>query len=383
MFSTTLRSSRYFALGLSSFLLLIVATHGFAQAQQPQTGQRSQQLAQQLGQQSQPLAQQLRQQQQGAKPQYGPTRPQITAPQGRQPVRQANAGQNRQSTPRKAGPPNGFTLSAAEQAQVDKMLDFWEQKTSGIKTLECEFARWVYDPQFGPKEDAKTFTTGEIRYAAVDRGMIREAKVYDFDEKQKKAGVKWPYKEREDAIGEHWVCDGKSVFEFSHKTKELVEVKLPPNMQGNAIADGPLPFMFGAKADKIKQRYWIREIPRTAKEQPYQLELIPKRRGEDYSRIRVKLDPQKFLPTQMVLYELNLVGRSAYSFRKMKANSTANNLRNFMGGFVSPKTPRGWTKIVKNVGGTAPAPKGQQPPRAPQGQRLGQPLNTGRTPAQR
>ena len=31
-------------------------------------------------------------------------------------------------------------------------------------------------------------------------------------------------------------------------------------MQGEAIADGPIPFIFGAKVDKMKQRYWIRDI---------------------------------------------------------------------------------------------------------------------------
>ena len=42
--------------------------------------------------------------------------------------------------------------------------------------------------------------------------------------------------------------------------KQLIERKLPPEMQGKAIADGPLPFVFGAKADQLKRRYWMRDI---------------------------------------------------------------------------------------------------------------------------
>ena len=34
-------------------------------------------------------------------------------------------------------------------------------------------------------------------------------------------------------------------------------------MRGEAIADGPIPFISGAKADKMKQRYWIRDITPT------------------------------------------------------------------------------------------------------------------------
>lgn len=296
---------------------------------------------------------------QGAKPLYGPAKPSLPQPQNqqaipRQPIKQAQA-------PRPMGPPKEFILTPAQQDVVDRMLTFWEQKTSGIKTLECKFARWVYDPNFGPQGNAKSFTTGEIRYAAVDQGMIRETAVYKFDAKKKQAGEKWPFTIQPNAVGEHWVCDGKSVFEFSHKNKELVEIKLPEAMQGNAIADGPLPFMFGAKADKIKSRYWIRELPRPNEEAPYHLEMLPKRMGEDFSRIRIKLDAKDFLPAEMVLYELNQVGRSAYAFRDIKANAAMNNLQNFMGGFVKPKTPRGWKKIVRDVGPAQPAPSSQQP----------------------
>ena len=270
-----------------------------------------------------------------------------------------------------AGPPEGFQLTPQQAQLVDKMLQFWEDKTSRIKTLEGEFGRYVFDPVFGPKNAPATFTTGVIRYSAPDKGMIQEkdlkgrgSGIYQYNEAKAKAGDKWPFEEDPKAIGEHWVCDGKSVFEFSHKTKELVEIKLPPQMQGNAIADGPLPFMFGAKAATIKERYWVREVPRANQQAPYQLELVPKRRGESYSLVRIYLDPQNFLPTEMTLYDLNKVGKSRYMFKNLKANGTKNQVVNFFGNFVSPKTPRGWTKIVKDVS-KPQAPRQAQAPRQP------------------
>ena len=60
------------------------------------------------------------------------------------------------------------------------------------------------------------------------------------------------------AIGEHWVCDGENVYEYRHDQKQLVVRPIPPAMQGQAIVDGPLPFLFGAEADKLKARYWMR-----------------------------------------------------------------------------------------------------------------------------
>ena len=40
----------------------------------------------------------------------------------------------------------------------------------------------------------------------------------------------------------------------------LTESPLPKELQGKDIVDGPLPFLFGAKAEKLKQRYYLRII---------------------------------------------------------------------------------------------------------------------------
>lgn len=300
------------------------------------------------------------------------TQPRIRPNYGQQQQRQVQPAQ-RQVAPaaqqQPSGPPKGFDLNPQQTKVVNDMLGFWEKKTVGVKTLEGEFGRYVFDPVFGPKNAPATFTTGIIRYAAPDKGVIQEKSltdkgtgVYKYNKTKDSAGEKFPFDEDPKAIGEHWVCDGQSVFEFSHKTKELVEIKLPQEMQGNAIAEGPLPFMFGAKAETIKNRYWVREIPRAGNNDPYQLELVPKRRGEVYSLVRIKLDPKAFLPTEMTLYDLNKVGKSRYMFRNLKANGTKNKVANFFGNFVSPKTPRGWTKIVRDV--TKQGPKA--PPRQAQ-----------------
>ena len=59
---------------------------------------------------------------------------------------------------------------------------------------------------------------------------------------------------------ERWVCTGKSVFEFNYKQSQLIERRLPPELQGKAITNGPLPFLFGVKAKQLKARYWMRVV---------------------------------------------------------------------------------------------------------------------------
>lgn len=276
----------------------------------------------------------------------------------------AQAQPQLQPAARQVGPPPEFQLSPAQQQRLDQMLDYWQSKTSSIQTLSAQFGRWVYDPVFGPKDakQAAKFSIGEIRYAAVDKGMIREDKVYEYDSAKK--GQDKPFTLSKE-LGEHWVCTGTSVFEYDHHAKKLNEIKLPQSMQGNAIAEGPLPFMFGAKAEAIKKRYWIREIPQKSVGAPYHLEFLPKHAGESYSRIQIKLDAKKFLPTEMVLYELNKMGYSAYAFRNMEENSPKHKIGDFLNRFIAPTVPRGYTLVVHDppVEGAPQQAQGQQPER--------------------
>ena len=268
------------------------------------------------------------------------------------------------------GPPPGFELTPAEEQQVNQLLRLWENRTSGIKTFQTDYSRFEYDPIFGPKNEYKTKSAGEIRYAAPDRGMIKEKDVFHYDAEKAKRGAKPPFSRKEGYVGEHWVCDGKSVFEFDHSQRQLVETKLPPEMQGNAIADGPLPFMFGAKADSIRRRYWVRQLPRQSKEQPFQLDFVPKQRGESFDRAKVYLSSKEFLPERMDVADLNGKGKVVYLFKNPQVNSVKHNLQNFWNVFVSPKLPRGWRKTVRNVGQPAgaqqaPGPQQARGPAAP------------------
>src|SRR5690606_18964006 len=99
----------------------------------------------------------------------------------------------------------------------------------------------------------------EIKYATPDKGMFQVTALQEL-QMPLQPGAKPNFVNQPEQKFEHWVCDGNSVFEFRHIEKQLVETQLPPAMRGKAIADGPLPFLFGANADALKNRYWIREL---------------------------------------------------------------------------------------------------------------------------
>lgn len=56
---------------------------------------------------------------------------------------------------------------------------------------------------------------------------------------------------------QRWICTGKEIFIIHDDDKIFDSVEIPVNQQGKNIMNGPLPFLFGMKADQAKQRYHL------------------------------------------------------------------------------------------------------------------------------
>jgi len=71
-----------------------------------------------------------------------------------------------------AAPP--FQLSPVEQQFVDQILEMWEDSSSKIKTFDCRFERWEYDPVFGPSADIPMIKSqGQLTYSKPDKGSFK------------------------------------------------------------------------------------------------------------------------------------------------------------------------------------------------------------------
>ncbi|TWT88871.1 hypothetical protein Mal64_23590 [Pseudobythopirellula maris] len=252
--------------------------------------------------------------------------------------------------------PAGFKLDAIAQAHLDQVLDAWEKQSGQINTFQCPFERLVYDPVFGPgQETPNTVDDGRLSYQQPDKGSFEIQKVRRWDPTQK------THVEDSVAIGEHWVCDGKSIYEYKTQQKQLVERPIPPEMQGKSIVDGPLPFLFGAEAAKLKARYWLRIDPRSPENQ-IRLHAMPRfqRDAANYRAVELMLDRQKMLPVAMQVHMPD-GSRTVYTFKLADAsvNSRVTQIWNSL--FQSPRTPYGWTRIVDQQ----PAAQAAQPQTAP------------------
>lgn len=285
-------------------------------------------------------------------------------PQARgQDQRPAYGGNRRQpgggQTQRAMQPPSGFSLTPAQQKWVDDVLGYWESRSAKVDTFSCQFLRWEYNPAFVRDPNTPwTEASGVIKYAQPDKAMYRvdEVKYYQAPQRQ---GERPRYVAREGEHGEHWVCDGQSTFEFDHRGKQLIERPLPAHMQGRAIADGPLPFLFGAEAAKLKQRYWFRPLlppkvkdPRTGKtkfvDNEYWLAAKPKTRQDaaNFELVEIIIDKQDFLPKAMQIHLPGGRERKVFQFSEREVNPP---FRLLQRDFSKPRLPVGWKKVVERI----------------------------------
>jgi TIGR03009 family protein len=166
---------------------------------------------------------------------------------------------------------------------------------------------------------------------------------------------------QKDAISEHWVCDGKSVFEYRQDQKQLVERPIPVQMQGQAIVDGPLPFLFGAETAKLKARYWLRVVDQPNQNEIW-LEVLPRYQADaaNYTKVEVILDQQQVLPKAM---QVHLPGQSRQVYKFDLANASINSpLARLEAMFQRPRTPLGWKRVVEEIP-PQQAAQPDQPPR--------------------
>lgn len=256
--------------------------------------------------------------------------------------------------PAALGPP--FQLNDTDQAYVDQILQMWENTSKEIKTFDSPFERWEYDPVFGPTGVPAIKSRGQLSYSKPDKGSFKINDVERYVQKDpKQPGTYEPQKQE---VGEHWVCDGKAIYQYNHEKKQLVVSPLPEHMRGQSIVDGPLPFLFGAEAAKLKARYWIRCKESTEKQ--IWLEAYPRTQEDaaNYHHVDVMLNRKTMMPAAIQVHLPNGRSSSVYMFNeKPSVNGALDAL--FGSLFSSPRTPLGWTRVVEEL------------PTAPQAAQLG------------
>ena len=274
-----------------------------------------------------------------------------------------SSGTKSKSQPPAAGTKSGQVERPAVQPMVvekidpalEQVLKDWERNTAQFKKLTGEFVVFRYDPIFEVEKRAE----GKFVHEAPDKGNYeRLAVVIPPGTKSKKFGKNGtPYK-LESHSPERWVCNGKEVIKIDVKEKTYEKMPIPPETQGQNIIEGPLPFLFGMKADQAKKRYKMKLKKKTETE--IWLEVIPRlpKDSDNWIKATVIIDAEKFVPTAVRTFDPT-DAETVHIFRNVEINKN----RIFE---VNPFKP--------NLFGYKPVANGDKPASSP-GERLTPPSN--------
>ena len=259
-----------------------------------------------------------------AEPQY-PAAPSASGPRW-------NDGQGNPAVVRRPVAP--FVLNPQEEEDLNRTLVAWEQRSSKVERFSCTFFKFEYNA-FSQNQQPTSVDNGEIQYAAPDKGLFQV---------EKPRRLELPNHQ------ERWICDGKAVYEFDFQHQQVRQYKIPPEQQGKSIAEGPLPFIFGAKAGQLKSRYWIRLIPppAAAKGQVW-LEIYPKYQQDaaNFRGIDLILSGADLQPFALQVHHPTQQGRTVYQFQKITVNG--NRLRQIFEDPFRVDVPRGWQIVSGDI----------------------------------
>ncbi len=196
--------------------------------------------------------------------------------------------------------PAPLDTTAVLSPALEEILQNWEQKSAKVSQTKGEFKRVVYDSTWGVAK----CSVGVYYYDHPDKGRMDftpdKSVVSDPPRTVQRGEVTFKCEADEARV---WICDGEQILDVDPSKKEYNRVQIPPQYRGRNISDGPLPFLFGMKADKMKQRY---QLELGSLHNPENIihviarPLFPAEQQE-YRSAEVLLDPVTFLPKAIQL----------------------------------------------------------------------------------
>ncbi|MEW4488414.1 hypothetical protein AB1L42_10060 [Thalassoglobus sp. JC818] len=230
------------------------------------------------------------------------------------------------STPRQG--PNA--QSGGQSAQIylktpeemNPVLQTWEQKTAGIKSLKGQFVRYTYDYVFLTEKRA----VGQYWFGAPDKARMDfhpDPQIVEYSKKLP-AGQKLTHEVSGTTFEvsadelKSWICTGEEILELDHEPKTYSKMEIPAEYRGQRITDGPMPFLFGMKADSVKQRYAMTFGKKHSLDSQIHIVAIPMVAAlrREFSRAEIMLNPKTFMPQAVKLWDPSGNQETTYIFHE-------------------------------------------------------------------
>lgn len=199
------------------------------------------------------------------------------------------------------------------------LLNAWGTSSAQIRELRGTHRRQVFDHVFQVEKGS----VGHFYYVSPDKGRI------DLEPTKPAANAKSKAKSKEGVPyalaadrAERWICTGKEVLTINDEAREYEVFPLPADLQGQNIINGPLPFLFGLKANEAEQRFDMELLDNG---EATALILAKPLRADDqanYSEARILLNKTTFLPDAVRLLDPSGNRETRYWFDDLKPNDS-------------------------------------------------------------
>lgn len=258
--------------------------------------------------------------------------------------------------------------------EVEQILKDWEAHSATIKELSVDIKRYKYDHVWGKE----TRGIGKAAFGAPDRGayQLEGAKIAKGEVSQKVKPDGEPY-ELEPDEPERWVCTGAEVLRIDDRQKQYEKVVIPADQRGENIIDGPLPFLFGMKAEQAKRRYVFKITARPARAEKdsiwMSVEPLLEKDAINWSKATVGLSGKTYLPLAVMLADPSGNAETVHIFTKTEVNggkglfawAKSDPFKPDLKGYqpvLNGKGADGATKGAPPQGARSEAPLGARPP---------------------
>ena len=239
-------------------------------------------------------------------------------------------------------PPAHYKLSENDQLKLDEFLAHWENFGKGIKQVSCDVHMMEFDGGVLQQDSKKPIAHnwGLFRFKAPNQLLYHIKGEFSYANADSGSDAVWKEGQNELKI----VLDGKSLTQYDYENKKAVVYPLAEDEQNLDLTmdNGQFPLFFVAKAETLKNRFYLRLVTPAAKRQSeVWIEAFPRyaRDAQQFQSIVVILGLKDMQPTYMRKVGVNGKSKTDLKFERVEVNKGR--------WTIEGKVDDDWTKEVR------------------------------------
>ncbi|MBQ7110414.1 MAG: hypothetical protein IJO06_04250 [Thermoguttaceae bacterium] len=220
-------------------------------------------------------------------------------------------------------PPARYQLSENDRLKLDEFLAHWENFGKGIKQVSCDVHAMEFDGGVLQQDSKKpvAHNWGLFRFKAPNQLLYHIKGEFSYANADSGGEAVWQEGKNELKI----VLDGKSLTQYDYENKKAIVYPLAEEEQNLDLTmdNGQFPLFFVAKAETLKNRFYLRLVTPAAKRQSeVWIEAFPRyaRDAQQFQSIVVILGLKDMQPTYMRKVGVNGKSKTDLKFERVEVN---------------------------------------------------------------